>query len=421
MTDDSAPQRTLHVVGVVTQFPPYVTTGVGRYMEAIHPHLIQHADLTVVTINPGGLPREQRRGRLTLIRTRGRLLGRITARRRLSHTNRLDFLALTANVIVNNLRFFRRIRRLARREQIDVIAVHDSTNFVSTLLCHWFVEVPIVFHLHSTEYTLAERRVITDPWGTFRRIERKIGRLSSRVVVPTPELRSALAEQGWDADRIDVVPLGNTYEDRQGWVQPPAAEVKRRWGIPAEATLIVFVGRLAEQKGVVPLVTAMRTIVEAHPDAHLLLVGEGDVAVVRQAAETSGVTSNVWLTDGFIDAESVAQCQSAADICVFPSIFEPFGLVAPEAMSMAKPVVLGHGFSRIFAGDPERPAVRYVRGDNSSDIARVVSELIANPSLRTTLGERAGELVHTRFSWSRTASETVATYRRAVGDPPEMD
>lgn len=414
MTDNLKTPGNLHVVCVITQFPPYVTTGVGRYIESIHPHLATQAKLTVVTINPGGLRSEHRESALTVVRTRGRVLGRLTSRRRLNHTRPLDFAVLTANVIANNLRFFRYIRSLAARERIDVIAVHDSTNFVATLLCHWFVDVPIVFHLHSTEYTLAERRVITDPWGLFRRIERKIGRLSASVVVPTPDLRDALVDEGWDGKRINVVPLGNTFEDRDAWVPPPVAEVKHRWGIPVDATLIVFVGRLAEQKGVVPLVTAMRAVVDVHEQAHLLLVGEGDVASVRRAAQASGVGDHVWLTNRFVDTDEVAAVLSAADVCAFPSLFEPFGLVALEAMSLAKPVVLGDGFSQTFAGDPDRPAVRYVQGDDPDDIARVLVELIGDEGLRTTLGQRAVELVRTRFSWRHSADATIGIYRRAA-------
>jgi glycogen(starch) synthase len=103
-----------------------------------------------------------------------------------------------------------------------------------------------------------------------------------------------------------------------------------------------------------------------------------------------------------------------ADLCVFPSLFEPFGLVATEAMALARPVILGDGFSRLFLGDPDRPAVRYVRSADPGSIADAVIDLMHDPAARRALAANGERFVRERLSWARTAKETIEVYRAAA-------
>ena len=409
----------MRIAYVVNQFPPYITAGLGRYVERIVPHFDGPHRLAVFTLNDGTMPEHEKRGTVTVYRPRNRVLAAIGRRRRLNRTRRADFLLLAANVVVSNWRYFLRLRRARGDARPDLVAVHDSTNFLCGLLCHHVLRLPVVLHVHTTEYGVAVQRSITDPLGVFAAVERWLGRISRRVVVPTPEVRDQLAAAGWDPAKIDVICLGGTFEGRldasgRTALRADAVRLRARLGIPADAPVLLFVGRIERQKGVYQLLDAMPRIAAAVPELRLVIVGEGDEAGLRRIAAGSGLAGRVLTSGGWVDGRELPAYYEMADACVFPSLFEPFGLVATESMALGKPTILGDGFSRVFLGDPDRPAARYVRAADPEDIARTVIEVMTDPELRRVLGERGERLVRDRLSWARTAEETIAVYRAAL-------
>ncbi|OLT12302.1 hypothetical protein BJF79_22595 [Actinomadura sp. CNU-125] len=163
------------------------------------------------------------------------------------------------------------------------------------------------------------------------------------------------------------------------------------------------------------LMEALPEIVEAVPDVCVVLAGEGDRLGVRRIAARAGLSARVC-TPGFVAGDELAAYYAMADACVFPSRFEPFGLVATESMALGRPTILGAGFSRIFTGDdPGRPAVRRIGGTGPDAIAAAVIDVLTDPAVRRELGERGERLVRERLSWERAAAATSRVYRTAVG------
>lgn len=413
----------MRIAFVINQFPPNITAGLGRYAELIAPYLARNHRLAVLTLNDGRLPVHERSGGVTVYRPRGRILGAIARRRRLNRTRGVEFLLLALTVVVSNWRYFLLLRRLSPERRPDVVAVHDSTNFLCGLLCHYVLRLPVVFHVHTTEYGVAPQRSITDPLDLFAALERWLARISRRVVVATPEVREQLLDAGWDRTPIDVVRLGGTYErvvadpafDREK-LRVGAADLRARLGIAEGDPVLLFVGRIERQKGVYQLLEAMPRISAALPDLRLVIVGEGDEAGVGRIVAETGLDGRVLTSGGFVDGQALLEYYAMADACVFPSLFEPFGLVATEAMALARPVILGDGFSRVFLGDPAKPAVRFVRAGDPGDIAAGVVEVMSDPRLRRALAERGERLVRETLSWSRAAEETLDVYADVLAE-----
>ncbi|MFI7107577.1 glycosyltransferase family 4 protein [Nonomuraea sp. NPDC050227] len=410
----------MRIACVVNQFPPNVTAGLGRYVELITPWLARDHELTVHTLNVGGLPVDERVDGVTVHRPRVRLPG--ARGRRLNRTRRAEFLLLAAQVVVSDWRYVRRLRRGGRP---DLVAVHDSTNFLAALLCHHLLRLPVVLHVHTTEYGVAAQRSIRDPLNLFAALERHLARISRRVVVATPEVREQLLAAGWRRTPIDVVPLGGTYErvvadpafDRDA-LRGGAAALRRRLGLSERDKVLLFVGRIERQKGVYQLLEAMRTASAAVPGLRLLIVGEGDEVGVRRIVGATGLRGRVLTSGRFVTGRELLEYYELADACVFPSLFEPFGLVATEAMALGRATVLGDGFSRIFLGDdPARPAARFVRAAEPADIARGIIDVMSDEALRRSLGERGERFVRESLSWERAAAATTAVYRAALKPP----
>ncbi|MFG2244745.1 glycosyltransferase family 4 protein [Spirillospora sp. NPDC048823] len=415
----------MRIAYIVNQFPPSVATGLGRYAELITPHLAREHRLAVCTLNDGRQPVHHGSGTVTVYRPSGRVLGAVGRRRRLNRTRGIEFLLLTLNVVVSNWRYFLRLRRLGPDERPDLVAVHDTTNFLCGLLCHYVLRLPVVLHVHTTEYGVAPQRSITDPLNVFAAVERWLARVARRVVVPTPEVRDQLTAAGWDRTPIDVVCLGGTFEqiladtalDRDE-LRLGAAALRARLAIPAQDPVLLFVGRLERQKGIYELLEAMRSIRKDVPGVRLVLVGEGDDAGVARIVAETGLDGHVLTSGGFVGGRALLEYYEMADACVFPSLFEPFGLVATESMAMGKPTVLGAGFSRVFLGDADRSAARFIDGTGPDAIADAVTGVLTGPELRAALAEHGERLVRERLSWARTARETLDVYRAALGGRP---
>lgn len=409
----------MNILMLITQYPPHVTAGLGRYAEAITPRLLRSHRVWVLSVNTGGLPQVVADGPLHVYRPQGRLLRRIFARRDLNRTRRADFVLLAINVLVSNLRFVALTRRLARDQNLDLVAVHESTNALGGLGCRALLRVPMVFHVHNTEYSLAPERTGLDPLGAYRRLEALLARRADAIVVATPELRDQLVAAGWRTDKIHVVPLGNVLEDVVGALEEPellerASALRCRIGLPPSSRVVLFVGRVERVKGVEELLEAFPAVLAEHPDAVLVLLGRGDTDRATLLATTGGCADRVVVTDTWVEPIELPAWYAMAEVCVFPSHFEPFGLVALESMSLGRPTVLGEGFSRLFEGDPEHPAVRSVDATDPARISAAISALLAQPDEARELGERARTLVGERFSWDRAAHDTEEIYRGVV-------
>ena len=106
--------------------------------------------------------------------------------------------------------------------------------------------------------------------------------------------------------------------------------------------MILFLGRLTWVKSIVNLVQAMPSILEEYPKSKLVILGKGEEQKdITEMASRLGIEQNVIFRFDFVPEEERILHYAAADVCVFPSVYEPFGIVSLEAMSMSKPVVVG--------------------------------------------------------------------------------
>lgn len=416
----------MDILTLITQYPPHVTAGLGRYAEAITPRLLGSNRIWVLSINTGRLPPVVVEGPLRVYRPQGGLLRRIFSRRELNRTRTADFVLLAANVLISNLRFVSLTRRLVRHQTFDLVAVHESTNALGGLGCRAVLGVPMVFHVHNTEYSLAPERTGLDPLGAYRRLEALLAQRADAIVVATPELRDQLAEAGWRADKIHVVPLGNVLQDvvaalEESELAERAGSLRSRLGLSPSSRVVLFVGRVERVKGVEELLDAFPAVLAEHPDAVLVLLGRGDTDRATRRSRATGCADRVIVTDTWVEPAELPGWYAMAEVCVFPSHFEPFGLVALESMSLGRPTILGEGFSTLFEGDPARPAVRFVDATDPAQIAAAVSAVLTQPDEASELGDRARTLVRERFSWERAARDTERIYRGVVAASRPVD
>jgi len=162
----------------------------------------------------------------------------------------------------------------------------------------------------------------------------------------------------------------------------------------------------------------MPSVLRKHPKAKLLVVGKGTLAdQIRHEAEPLGESVRV-VTD-FLDLETKICHYALSDICVFPSLYEPFGIVAVEAASMEKPAVVGaNGVSglREIVDDPssENPTGVHVDPQNPEDIAWGINLVLEDRDKMIQWGQNARKKCLEIFNWKRAAEETAKIYEEVI-------
>jgi glycosyltransferase involved in cell wall biosynthesis len=189
-------------------------------------------------------------------------------------------------------------------------------------------------------------------------------------------------------------------------------EVKRALGVSGRYVLL-FVGRLASNKGIGHLLRAMPVLRKEIRDVTLLIGGGGEMeGELRKAAAELGVSDIVDFR-GYVSQERLPGYYGASDVVVVPSTYEPGGLIPLEAMSMKKPVV-GARTGGIAESLTNGLTGLLVPPGDSGAIAAAVKRLHDDPDLAAELGENGRNMVEKRFSWEKVAQETLEAYSDAL-------
>jgi glycosyltransferase involved in cell wall biosynthesis len=185
--------------------------------------------------------------------------------------------------------------------------------------------------------------------------------------------------------------------------------------------MIFFIGRLTWVKGADPLLLAMPEILKEIPDAKLVLLGVGDQEqLLSRMVRELHLGKNVILHFKMVPEPERILYYAASDVCVFPSKYEPFGIVCIEAMSMEKPVVVGargtSGFREQVIPFGDEICGYHVDPYDPSDIARYVIKILKNPELAAKMGKNGRQRVLDHFTWDRIADETLRVYQEVVDE-----
>ncbi len=276
--------------------------------------------------------------------------------------------------------------------------------------CPLFTSVPRATALHDLSF-FARREEFGFAHGLRRRIMARLSARVSQSVLACSEftkgeIRRHLGEAA--AAKTSVVRLGPDDDLPAG----PARQASRSaLGLAPEAAYVVTVGTVLRRRNVSTLVRATARLQTQHPGVRLGVVGENrshpfeDVAAL---AKSLGMEGAVQLS-GFVSDEDVARHYSAADVAVFLSEYEGFGLPALEAMARGVPTIIADrgSLNEMFSAgaivvEPEEGAVAHA-------ISRVLGDAETRRDLRARGLERAKA-----FSWERAAAETLAVLERAA-------
>jgi len=267
-----------------------------------------------------------------------------------------------------------------------------------------------VFTYHSTEFgrngnNFSNKWLFTEIF----KIERYGASIAKHITaVSTALRREAMTLYEIPDWKIDVVHNGIVPDHYQADVDPEA--IKRRHGLDPDSPLILFIGRLAWQKGPDMLVDAAPGHLREHADGQFVFVGDGQM---RRDLETRARSLPVRFLGRLSDADYVSLL-NASDIVAIPSRNEPFGLVLLEAWSAGRCVVASDvgGLSENIEHGTDGVKVR----PHPDSISRGLSRVADSPEKALAMGREGLEKVKKEFLWGRVARRMEGVYKK-LADP----
>lgn len=296
---------------------------------------------------------------------------------------------------------------------VDVFHAHDWLVATSGIGLKHVFRKPLLVTMHSTEvgrrdgiHTSTEKMIAeTEAWLTYEAW--KIICCSDYMV---SHVRWAF---GLPADKLVMVPNGVNREVYSAIEKEDLTAFRRRWALPEEK-IVLFVGRLVYEKGIHVLVNAVPKVLEK-VNAKFIIVGSGYMKEQVLTIVRSMKMEHKVLFAGFADDATLLRLQKCADVSVVPSLFEPFGIVALEAMAARSPVVVSDtgGLSEIV--DHDWSGVK-VYPNNPESLAWGIVKVLTDDKYRNHLVDNAYRKILDKYDWDKIAQQTRTIYEGVLGE-----
>ena len=303
------------------------------------------------------------------------------------------------------------------KKSFDIIDAHDWLGIIGGMVVKKELNIPLVFHVHSTEHG----RSMGNGSNTIKGIEYGGGQNADCVITVSYAMKEELEKLGFPKNKIRVCWNGvdpNKY-DPNLISNTDKIQLRKKYGIKENENMLFFVGRLVTVKGIDNLIKAMPSVLEDFPNTKLVVLGIGDMEWdLKSMVENLGIKDKVVFRTEFICESERILHYAAADCVVLPSIYEPFGIVCTESMSMAKPTVVGAqgttGFREQIIPDGEKRCGIHMNPHDPDDIAWGIKQVLQMDDKGKKMGQNARERVLETFSWDSVTERTLKIYQEVL-------
>jgi glycosyltransferase involved in cell wall biosynthesis len=299
-------------------------------------------------------------------------------------------------------RYAMEARKIAQREQFDIIHAHDWLSFEAGIAAKEVSGKPLVVQLHSTEYDRCGGQNLNQ---AVYDIERRGMEMADRVV-GVSNMTKKIIEEHYGIPSEKVFAIHNRINADE-YLEPVNDKIFK---LKMDGKKIVlYAGRITLQKGPEYFLHAAKRVAEFEPNVLFVMAGSGDMEyqMINQAAQL-GISDKVLFT-GFLRGKELASIFKLADIFVMPSVSEPFGIAALESIIHGTPVIISKqsGVSEIVQN-----ALKVDFWD-TEEMANKILSVITFSSLKNTLQSNGRNEVGT-FSWDTAANQTLNLYKTIV-------
>lgn len=410
------PKKKLRVLMLSWEYPPHVVGGLGAHVAALAPALVR-AGVQVQVVTPrwkGGEDQEP----LVAVKSRARQTPPPSVYRVNPPVMRMG--NFFADAQQTNLNLEEQAQQIYERNGgFDLIHAHDwLVAFAATSLKRLH-KTPLLATIHATERGRGRGFLGGETSHAINGTEWWLTYEAWRVITCSQFMTGEVREYfNVPSNKIDVVPNGvdSTPFDELDGID--LSEFRKRWAAPEEK--IVFnVGRVVHEKGAPLIVEAAPRVLAQMPNVKFIIAGTGSlVDQLKRRAWELGVGDKVILA-GFISDPDRNRLLKVADAAIYPSLYEPFGIVALEAMAAKCPVIVSDvgGLKEVVKHDVTGATIF---SDNIDSTAWGILHTLENPAAAKARATKAYRIVKDEFNWDRIAEETKEIYERVVHERAQV-
>ena len=388
----------MKILMLTWEYPPRIVGGIARVVHDLSKRLIKDGhEVTVVTYRDNAdVPEYENDKGVNVYRVDNYMI----------HPNNfIDW------ILQLNFNLVSKATEIINKEGgFDVIHAHDWLVANAAKALKNAYGIPVVATIHATE---AGRNsgIHDDTQRYINDTEWMLTYEASEVIVNSNYMKNELQRLfGLPYEKINVIPNGINLSNFTGIERD--YDFRRQYAMDNEK-IILYVGRLVYEKGSQHLIAAMPKVLSNYHDAKLIIAGRGGMMdELRQEANNLGLNDKIYFT-GYLDSKQVQKMYKCADVAVFPSTYEPFGIVALEAMLAGVPTVVSDvgGLDEIVTHGVD--GMKAYAG-NANSIADSITALLYDHQLATNVAKKAKQKVKEQFNWEKIAQDTHFTYEKAV-------
>lgn len=297
--------------------------------------------------------------------------------------------------------FADKIESIAKKYRSDLVHSHDWMTFPAGMRAQSLSGKPLVTHIHSTEF---DRTGGNFPNKYVYDIEKAGVQKSDKVISVSGLTKSIVSrEYGVDLGKIDVV--YNGIENIERAHLPHTLESLKQLGYK----VVLFLGRITLQKGPEYFVRSAKRIIEYEPKTVFVVVGSGDMlGQMMEEVAANGLMNHFFFT-GFLRGEEKDQMYQSSDVYVMPSVSEPFGITALEAVAHGTCVLASKqsGVSEVLTN--------ILKADfwDTEEMANKIISLFRYPAMEVDLKKNSKEEL-VNINWDKAAEKTIQVYKQLL-------
>ena len=387
----------MKILMLTWEYPPRIVGGIARVVHDLSKRLIKDGhEVTVITYREGNLPYFEDDKGVKVYRVDNYMI---------NPNNFIDW------IMQMNFNLLAKANEIIDKEgKFDVIHAHDWLVTYAAKSLKNSYDIPIVATIHATEagrnsgiHDETQRYINDTEWMlTYE---------ANEVIVNSNYMKCELQRNfGLPFEKINVIPNGVNLTMYSGIERD--YDFRRNYASDNEK-IILYAGRLVYEKGVQYLIGAMPKILQNYHDAKLVIAGKGGmIDELKAEVDHLGLGNKVYFT-GYMDHKSLCKLYKCADIAVFPSTYEPFGIVALEGMLAGNPIVVSDigGLNEIVEHGVN--GMKSYAG-NSNSIADSILTLLFDHKLCNEISKNAKAKVKELYNWTKIAQDTHFAYQKAI-------
>lgn len=394
----------MRVLMLAWEYPPHKIGGLGKHVAELVPALAAEG-VEIFLVTPrikGGEPYSEERVEGSATFTR---VYRVDP----AEVDPEDFFSMAWQT---NLKLQEKAAEIiAKNGPFELIHVHDWLVAFAGVQLKQAFRLPMVATIHATERGRGRGHLPGELPRAINNVEWWLTYEAWRIICCSQYMSNEVREYfETPQDKIDIIPNGVNTTRFEALDGVNLTEFRTHYAAPHEK-IIFYVGRVVEEKGVRVLIESAQSVMDGCRDCKFVVAGMGpQLQEFRQLAKDKGLSQRFYFT-GFITDEERDKLYKVADVAVFPSLYEPFGIVALEAMAARVPVVVADtgGLTEVVTN---HQTGIMVYPNNPLSLSWGILHTLQNKHWANARAENAYRTVKDVFNWRRVALDTIAVYRQ---------